>query len=121
MSSHHFLGNGFLSARLESAAKNPEHLLKLVAGLVNDSGLQVVADRLARFDNEGLTLAWILAESHLVIHVWPSEGFASIDLHVCDYQGSNKDSARRLAASLAALCFVAGSEGWHEVHLDDPI
>ncbi len=33
MSSHHFVGNGFLSARLESAAKDPEHLLRLVAGL----------------------------------------------------------------------------------------
>jgi S-adenosylmethionine/arginine decarboxylase-like enzyme len=120
MSSHHFVGNGLLSAEFESAASDPESVLAAVAGLVTESGLRVVADQSARFENEGLTLVWILAESHLVVHYWGSEGYASVDLHVCDYQGSNRDKAQRLVASLGAFCFAVGSAVWHEVHLDDP-
>ncbi len=121
MSSHHFIGTGLLSAELEGAASESESLLGVVAGLVTDSGLQVVASQSARFDNDGLTLVWILAESHLVIHVWQVEAFATVDLHVCDYRESSTERARRLVASLEAFCFAAGSASWHEIHLDNPV
>jgi len=48
------------------------------------------------FDNGGLTLVWVLAESHLVLHHWEMEGFATLDLHLCNYRGSNIERARRL-------------------------
>lgn len=121
MSSHHFVGKGLLSAELWNATSAPEDLLTAVAQIVAESGLRVVAEQSALFGSDGLTLVWILAESHLVIHVWRTEGFASVDLHVCDYRGSNRDKAQLLLTSLAALCFVPGSESWHETHLDDPV
>ena len=118
---HHFIGAGRTSHRLIEAAREPEVLAAGVTGLVAQAGLHVVTHTAARFDNGGLTLAWILAESHLVLHHWEEEGFATLDLHICDYRGSNVGRAERLVEALAEFCFVAGSETWQESHLHDPV
>jgi S-adenosylmethionine/arginine decarboxylase-like enzyme len=65
MASHHFIGN--------------ESLAKLIAAQVRSTGLEVVDQRAVGFDNGGLTLVWVLAESHLVLHHWAEEGFATLD------------------------------------------
>jgi S-adenosylmethionine/arginine decarboxylase-like enzyme len=120
MASHHFIGTGIVSEGLAASVGDPDRLLDRVQEQVTASGLQVVARQAVRFDNGGLTLVWVLAESHLVLHVWTREGFASIDLHVCDYRESNAENARRLVGSLRDLCFAASSDRWHELEVEDP-
>lgn len=120
MASHHFLGTGLVSDALAAAARSPDSLLDEVDGLVADSGLEVVAHQLVPFPGGGATLLWVLAESHLVLHHWAEEGYATIDLHICDYRGSNADKARRLVASLRRFCFQAGTDSWHEHRLERP-
>ena len=85
-----------------------------------DSGLGVMSKQAVPFPGGGLTLVWVLAESHLVIHHWPEEGYATIDLHVCDYKSSNAFKARRLVAALEAFCFEGGSGRWNELELEPP-
>lgn len=121
MSSHHFVGSGLVAPALGDAANDPDALRRRVTDQVSACGLEVVGEQTVRFENDGLTLVWILAESHLVLHYWGAEGYVTIDLHVCDYRDSNRVRARRLAASLGALCFAAGSGTWHEMHLADPV
>ena len=113
MISHHFVGTGRCSERLRSA--EPARLLALVTERVVDCGLGVVVEQAVPFDNGGLTLVWVLAESHLVIHLWPENGYATVDLHVCDYHASNAQNARRLRQELAWLCFAPGSGHWREM------
>jgi S-adenosylmethionine/arginine decarboxylase-like enzyme len=120
MASHHFLGTGLISEALAAAADRPEDLLDEIERRVADSGLAVVARRAVPFPGGGLTLVWVLAESHLVLHYWAEEGYATIDLHVCDYRISNADNARRLVDSLRRFCFAAGSDRWQEHRLDRP-
>jgi S-adenosylmethionine/arginine decarboxylase-like enzyme len=120
MASHHFIGTGILSERLAASVDDPEGLLGRIQEQVTASGLQVVARQAVRFGNGGLTLVWVLAESHLVLHVWTREGFASVDLHVCDYRESNAENARQLVGSLKEFCFEAGSDRWHELEVEDP-
>ena len=117
MISHHFVGTGPCSERLRSA--EPARLLALVTERVVDCGLGVVFEQAVPFDNGGLTLVWVLAESHLVLHLWPEDGYATVDLHVCDYQASNAQNARRLRQELAGLCFVPGSGHWREMAVDE--
>lgn len=81
MISHHFVGAGRSSERLRSV--EPSRLLALVTERVVDCGLGVVVEQAVPFDNGGLTLVWVLAESHLVLHLWPEDGYATVDLHVC--------------------------------------
>ena len=115
MTSHHFIGTGFPSESLRVASRDPERLLGRIAGLVSDGGLEVMAQQAVPFDNGGLTLVWVLAESHLVLHLWPEEGYATVDLHVCDYRTSNAEKARRLREELNRLCFAGESGEWREM------
>lgn len=120
MASHHFIGNGIASSELAASARVPDDLLVRLGDEVRAAGLEVVEDRAVGFDNGGLTLVWVLAESHLVLHHWAEEGFATLDLHICDYRGSNAAKAAALVAALTAWCFVAGTAQWSELHLEDP-
>lgn len=120
MASHHFIGNGRVSPELAGAARTPHVLATTVAEQVRLAGLEVVGERIVSFDNGGLTLVWVLAESHLVLHHWSEEGFATIDLHVCDYLVSNASKANSLVESLTRFCFEPGTATWKEIHLETP-
>lgn len=120
MSQHHKIGTGLLSAELQTGRNQPELLQTEVSARIAASGLSVVSTAAARFDNQGATLVWILAESHLVMHLWGAEGFATLDLHVCDYRGSNAEKADRLQEALTAFCFAPGTESWQQLSLEQP-
>ncbi len=86
MISHHLIGTGPFSDHIIVVQSDPERLLAEVVRLVSDCGLEVAAQQAVPFAGGGLTLVWVLAESHLVLHLWPEEGYATVDLHVCDYR-----------------------------------
>ena len=119
LKSHHFIGTGRFSDALAAAyaagGPNPDRLLEEVGAAVESCGLQVVASQAVPFDGGGYTLVWVLAESHLVLHLWPEQGYATADLHVCDYRVSNADRARQACRVLATLCFASGSDHWSEM------
>lgn len=118
MRSHHFVGGGRTSASLLAAAAEPQRLLAEIAELVTACQLQVVGRQTVGFANGGLTCVWVLAESHLVLHLWPEEGLATVDLHVCDYRASNARNAAALVERLRSWCFEAGSDRWRELELE---
>lgn len=120
MASHHFIGTGPYSQRLACLTPDPETLLATIAEKVSASGFEVVLRTSATFPNGGMTLVWVLAESHLVLHYWGAEGFATIDLHICDYRGSNASKAEGLVAALEELCFLPGTATWERLALADP-
>ncbi|MDX1501206.1 MAG: S-adenosylmethionine decarboxylase [Thermoanaerobaculia bacterium] len=120
MASHHFIGVGPLSAELLGPALDEEALSLRVAGLVADAGMEVVSRDAARFDNGGLTLVWILAESHLVLHLWRAEEYATVDLHVCDYRADNRERATGLVERLERLCFPDGTADWRTLTVETP-
>ena len=86
---------------------------------VRAAGLQVVAQQAVPFPDGGATLVWVLAESHLVLHLWPEHDRATVDLHVCDYRDSNAVRAQRLRAALDDFCFAPGSSAWRELAVDE--
>ena len=120
MKSHHFIGIGRIPDSLVSGATSPLQLADTITKLIVESGLHVVAEYATGFDQGGKTLAWILAESHLVLHLWMEEGFATLDLHVCDYRRSNVEGAARLRKSLDGVCFADSGGEWREMSVDYP-
>ena len=120
MASHHFIGTGPYSEWLELSASDPDQLLATMADRVSAIGFEVVLRSCAVFPNGGRTLVWILAESHLVLHYWGAEGFATIDLHVCDYQASNAAKAAALVEVLEELCFQPRTAVWERLVLKEP-
>ena len=114
MVSHHFVGTGVWSEALQCAQHDAKQLLDEVAAHVRACHLQVVATQAVPFDPGGFTLVWVLAESHVVLHVWPELRSATLDLHVCNYGTSNAANARALRDRLAAACFATGGH-WSEL------
>lgn len=52
--------------------------------LVTDAGLHAVgAEALHHFTPQGLSLAILLAESHVAVHTWPELGTAYVTLTTC--------------------------------------
>lgn len=120
MNSYHFIGVGLMSRKLESIFTDTKLVAEEISQLIKDSGLQIVSQTGTNFEGGGDTLIWILAESHLVAHLWSSEGFATIDLHVCDYRASNLARATRLKESLNEYCFNPEHVYWQELTLPQP-
>ena len=114
MVSHHFVGTGVWSQALQRAQCDSEQLLDDIAAHVRACHLHVVATQAVPFDHDGLTLVWVLAESHVVLHVWPELRSATLDLHICNYGASNATNARALRDRLAEACFATGGH-WAEL------
>lgn len=55
--------------------------------IINYLDLKVVKKTSHLFSPKGVTLAYILSESHLVIHTWPELTTVHIDLVTCSYRG----------------------------------
>jgi S-adenosylmethionine/arginine decarboxylase-like enzyme len=120
MASHHFIGKGTTSAALIAAIEDVPGLAATIRKMVEEVGFKVVDESQASFPGGGMTMVWILAESHLVLHYWAEEGFSTLDLHVCDYDRSNAGKASALVRALEDFCFEAGTANWQELSVEDP-
>ena len=75
-------------AKIKPFANTDDFVLGLANNIVNSLDLHVVNKVEHRFSPQGITIVWVLAESHLAIHTWPELGYLHVDLVTC----SNKDS-----------------------------
>lgn len=77
-------------------------LRALCLELTERAGLSAVGDRFHQFDPCGVTGTVLLAESHLAIHTWPEDRFATVDVFVCNFQHDNTAKATHLLDLLRA-------------------
>jgi S-adenosylmethionine decarboxylase len=47
----------------------------------------------------GFTVALCLAESHICIHTWPEIEMLTFDVYLCNYNQSNEEKVRAIAAA----------------------
>jgi len=62
----------------------------LAQDIINDLDLTVVKKITHLFSPSGITLAYLLSQSHLIIHTWPESGIIHIDLVVCSDCSKNE-------------------------------
>lgn len=49
-----------------------------------EAGATILADNFHHFgEGYGVTGVLVLSESHMTIHTWPENGFASLDIYMC--------------------------------------
>ncbi|HGJ64455.1 TPA: hypothetical protein ENS27_03585 [bacterium] len=60
-----------------------EFVENLAEGFVSDLDLKVVKKMSHIFSPTGITLGYILSQSHLVIHTYPEDGVIHVDLAMC--------------------------------------
>ena len=74
-----------------SALNDPAALEKILRDIARTAGLEIVSQVAHQFTHRGMTLVFILSQSHLAVHVWPEEHFIAVDLYVC----GNKEAVVR--------------------------
>src|SRR5947207_14434355 len=96
----HLMGEWFDCAADAGFFGNAQALRALCLEATAASGLTAVGDQFHQFDPQGVTGTVLLAESHLAIHTWPENGFASVDVFVCNFKSDNTAKARQLFDAL---------------------
>jgi S-adenosylmethionine/arginine decarboxylase-like enzyme len=119
LNSRYFIGIGPISDALQSASADLPALLDKIADMITDAEMQVMSKSVTAFELGGSTLIWVLAESHAVLHLWSDEGFATVDLHICDYTSSSAAKALHLKQALETYCF-GGAGRWQELVVEHP-
>lgn len=62
---------------------DPARLAKAMADACDIIGATVVETSSKHFSPYGVTLVFIIAESHLAMHTWPEHGYAAADFFTC--------------------------------------
>lgn len=86
--------------KLEFADESSGFIEEIAQDLINDLDLNVVKKITHAFHPRGTTFAFILSESHLLIHTWPESGVIHIDLVTCSYR-SKKEFENSLKAAFS--------------------
>ena len=76
--------------KLDFADKSERFVENIAQELISDLNLNVVKKISHGFHPKGTTLAFILSQSHLLIHMWPESDLLHIDLFVCRHMSEKE-------------------------------
>jgi spermidine synthase len=62
---------------------NKEYLKLLLLQAAKDNGMHVLSTYFHPFHPQGVTGVIVLSTSHISIHTWPEERYASLDFYTC--------------------------------------
>lgn len=74
-----------------------------VKKLLVHHAVRVLKSAAQQFPNDGLTLIYILADSHIAIHTWPEKSLVNVDLFLCNYTRNNNQKAKAVLQGLIEL------------------
>lgn len=69
--------------KMEPFGNSLEFVEDLAESIISDLDLKVVKKVFHIFSPAGITLGYILSQSHLVIHTYPEDGVIHVDLAIC--------------------------------------
>ncbi|GLH62557.1 adenosylmethionine decarboxylase [Parageobacillus sp. G301] len=69
-----------------SLLNNVAHLEQLLTTAAQNAGMEILYSYFYQFNPQGITGMFILSTSHISIHTWPEEGYASLDFYTCGEQ-----------------------------------
>lgn len=81
-----FKGKHFVASYLDcdlGALGNPEELIKAMDQAVQSSGATILDKTPFIFAPNGLTIVYLLSESHASLHTYPEHGACFVDLFTC--------------------------------------
>lgn len=86
--------------RIKPFDNSLEFVEKLAENIISDLDLRVVKKISHIFSPTGITLGYILSQSHLLIHTYPEDGIIHADLAMCSDR-SNKEFESSLKHALS--------------------
>lgn len=123
---YHFAGKHFLASYLDcdrKAIADLSNLLQAMDNAVKKSGATILSHTPYIFPPNGLTIVYLLSESHASLHTYPEHGACFVDLFTCGDHCSAEafDTALReylQPKEVSARLFLR-DEGFEEVTLCD--
>ena len=86
--------------KLEHFDNSPSFVEELAENVVSDLDLKVVKKMSYIFSPTGITLGYILSQSHLVIHTYPEKRVIHVDLVICnDHKEKEFENSLKYALS----------------------
>ena len=70
---------------------SPEKLRQLMIDICEENGFTILQKTHHVFEPQGITMLFLLSESHFSIHTYPEHAYASIDLFTCRSYETNDD------------------------------
>lgn len=83
---YQFIGKHFLASYYgcdKEILNDKEVLSKLMAMAVYASGATIIGECAYQFDPHGITILYLLSESHASIHTYPEHGACFVDIFTC--------------------------------------
>lgn len=77
ISSQHFLADVWLKSTLD------DKTVRIITGII-EKRLTVIEKYEYQFEPQGVTIVYILAESHFAMHVYPEHDYFTLDIYVCN-------------------------------------
>ena len=72
----------------KSSPDDMENLSATLESAVDKVGTRVIQRTTQKFSPTGVSVIFILAETHISLHTWPEYGYAALDIFIC---GEGKD------------------------------
>ena len=93
----HLLGEWYGCHGPSLLLQDAAELRRLCRAASEEAGLTIVGDRFHQVSAPlGVMGTVLLAESHLAIHTWPQERFATLDVFVCNHAPDSRAKAHAL-------------------------
>ncbi len=68
---------------------NLNDIKKEAGNIIKKSGFKIINFCGHKFKNSGVSLVFLVSESHVAIHTWPEHGSVNIDIFFCNYSKNN--------------------------------
>jgi S-adenosylmethionine decarboxylase len=72
-----------LSGCSKERLNDPQHMDRVFTRAIQLAGATLIQKVSHKFEPHGLSLVYVLSESHLSIHTWPEKQYASVDIYTC--------------------------------------
>jgi S-adenosylmethionine decarboxylase len=82
---------------------NLDYLTNLLIRAAEEASVTILDTSYHQFSPQGITIAFLLAESHLTIHTWPETGMACIDFFTCGLAENAKRGISYILEELVPL------------------
>ena len=60
-----------------------ETINSIMHRVLKERGISILTHSAQKFPRQGLTITYLLSESHAAVHTWPESGFAAFDFLTC--------------------------------------
>jgi len=80
---------------------NLKILKKEAENIIKKSGFKIIKSCSHKFGNGGVSLVFLVSESHVAVHTWPENNSLNIDIFFCNY---TKDNSKKGEKAFKMFC-----------------